>query len=276
VNNQIKTYSFKEADELFGIQYQVKETGKIENFPDELPFSVETILRKSFRPESDVEKIFDNEKYAVQLALLLNRNRVSKQLEARKDDMKILNQLGFFSSGGLFLLKKYRKHRKKVKTIISRIERQAFKVDYEVVYVREEDIFVNKNKVFHVHDQYEGNAYYLNIKYEHTNTLPIYAKIRLKFRGFQIVDDIYYHNYISSSILGDMDDGDQYMIENQGFSYGLDENYNGHINQDGVLFTFSNRSKIYSSKESLKNDLNIAIESTKERFNRFGLISKQL
>lgn len=40
MNNQIKTYSFKEADELFGIQYKVKETGKIENFPDELLLAI--------------------------------------------------------------------------------------------------------------------------------------------------------------------------------------------------------------------------------------------
>ena len=176
----------------------------------------------------------------------------------------------------MLLVKQYRKDRKELKFIISKIERQGFKVDNKMVYVRKEDIIVNKDKAFNVHKEYSGDIYYLNIQYEHTDTLPIYADIKLKFRGFKIVDDIYYHNYVASSISGDMDGDDKYMIEKQGFSYGYDDNYNGHLNEKDVLFTFSKRSKLYSSKEALWNDLNKAHETTIQRIKRFEKIENLL
>ena len=275
MDNSITSYTHDEAEKEFGVQYCVVRENKRKVIDIESPlYRVETIIKNSNGHENNEDKIFDDEESAVEHALHLSNKTVFHEYVSAKQWRRSLNNYAITSLGVFFLQSKYRKERQLTDKFIKGFEQKSD--ENNKALFKKEDIVVNKNKTFNIFKPYSGKAYYLNIGYEHNNKLPQYAQINLFFNRYDLVDGIYYHNYRISSIDGNMSDENMSVIDSFGFSYGYDSNFNGHKNAEGVLFTFDKRSKIYSSKEALKKDINKAIEATIERLESFSQIDTQL
>lgn len=276
MSNNVTEYSFNEAQETFGIQYQIKQVNK-SRFDIILPyFSVTPFLKGSILSNASHEKIFDSEHEAVEEAIRRSNECLEVECNNAKRWLGFLNSYAVTTLGCFFLSKKYRNDRKKTKKYISDVNAKAIQSNGSILYFSEQDIFVDKDVTFTVHNPFNGKAYYLNIGYEHNGRTPKYAEINLSSNGLKLMDGVYYHNYLASSIDGNMDENDKYMMESHGFAYGCDSLYNGFRYKEGVLFTFNDRAKIYPTKDALKKDLNNAIESTIKRLEQFSDIESRL
>ena len=275
MDNSITSYTHDEAEKEFGIQYYVVRENKRKVIDVENPlYRVETIIKNSNGHGNNENKIFNDEESAVEHALHLSNKTVFHEYLSAKQWRRSLNNYAITSLGIFFLHSEYRKERQLTNKFIKWFEQKSDENNKDLF--KKEDIIVNKNKTFNIFKPYSGKAYYLNIGYEHNRKHPQYAVVHFMFYGYYLVDGIYYHNYRISFIDGKMDNQDRSVMDCFGFSYGYDSNFNGHKNDDGVLFTFDKRSKIYSDKEALKKDLNKAIETTIERLESFSQIDTQL
>lgn len=276
MDNNVTEYSFNEAKEKFGIKYLIQRVNR-DRFDTNLPyFSVVPLLKEKLLFTENSKDIFDNEHEAIEEAILRSSQYLEVECNNAKTWLGFLNRYAITTLGIFFLSKKYRNDRKKTKKYISDIEAKAIQSKGKILYFSEKDIFVDKNLTFNVHNQFNGKAYYLNIDYENNGRTPRYAEISLSSNGLKLMDGVYYHNYIASSINGNMDEGAETMIIYHGFTYGCNSAYNGFKHREDVLFTFKHGAKIYCTKEVLKKDLNNAIESAIKKLEHFSYIESSL
>lgn len=272
-------YSFKEAENTFGIEYHVEFDSQYYKIPSfkNMPYSVTACLKGKIRKSESSIHVFQSIDDAIAHAVNENNKAIDIRYHHNKDELKSLNKMGYISLGIVYFFKLYRHMKKSNKYCLQMIENNSIDISNKK-YIDKKSIKINQPDTFNVHEAYDGLGYYFYAGYEHNETPPEYAEIELQRMGFYYsnIENTYYHRYTSKYPVDTINDDDSHFLYVHGFKYGLNEKSLGKDTDENVLMNFVSGAKLYSNHEALRVDVNNTANKTINRLHAINEVKSQI
>lgn len=276
---KIVEYSFKEAEDSFGIEYHIEFDSQYYKIPTfkNMPYSVTAYLKGKIRKAENQTPVFQNIDDAISHAVTENNKAIDIRYNHNKEELKSLNKMGYISLGIVCFFKIYRHMRKSNKYCLKMIESNSVDFDNKK-YIDEKSIKVNKPETFNVHEAYYGVGDYFYAGYEHNNIPPEYTKVELQNNGlyYSNIDNTYYYQYTSKHLINNINNDDSHFLYCHGFKYGLNEKSLGKDTDENILMNFVSGAKLYSNHEALLVDINNTANKTINRLHAINEIKSQI
>lgn len=276
---KIVEYSFKEAEDSFGIEYHIEFDSQYYKIPTfkNMPYSVTAYLKGKIRNSEDAIHFFQNLDDAIIHAVNENNKIIDIKYNNSKKELKILNKQCLFSLGFSLVFDFFRGWIKEEKESINMIETHAIDIPNKK-YIDNESIKVNKPEIFNVHEAYNGLGYYFYAGYEHNDTPPEYTEVKLQNNGlyYSNIDNTYYYQYTSKHLVNNINNDDSHFLYCHGFKYGLNEKSLGKDTDENIFMNFVSGAKLYSNKEALRIEINQVSKKTINRLSHINEIKAKI